>query len=62
MFVGHASLGTRHCLVHTGQSGAPQAGASLTCPILIEVAQGFMFLIVLNELYAPEKRSTRQTS
>jgi hypothetical protein len=24
-----ASLGTRHCMVHTGQSGAPQAGSSL---------------------------------
>jgi hypothetical protein len=25
------SLGTGHCLVHTGQSVAPQAGASLAC-------------------------------
>jgi hypothetical protein len=25
------SLGTGHCPVHTRQSGAPQAGASLTC-------------------------------
>jgi hypothetical protein len=32
-----ASLGT-------GQSGAPQAGASLTCPIFIELAQGSIFL------------------
>jgi hypothetical protein len=28
-FVEHASLGTGHCPVHTGQSGAPQDGASL---------------------------------
>jgi hypothetical protein len=37
LFVGHASLGT-------GQSGAPQAGASLTCPIFIELAQGSISL------------------
>jgi hypothetical protein len=36
MFVGRASLGT-------GQSGAPKAGASLTCPIFIEMAEGFIF-------------------
>jgi hypothetical protein len=40
LFVGRASLGTRHCPVHTGQSGAPQAGASLTCPIFIELVVG----------------------
>jgi hypothetical protein len=62
LFVGRASLGTGHCLVHTGQSCAPQVGASLTCPIFIEVAQGSIFLIDVYELYAPEKRSTRQTS
>jgi hypothetical protein len=28
-FAGHASLGTGHYSVHTGQSGAPQAGANL---------------------------------
>jgi hypothetical protein len=61
-FVGHASLGTRHYLVHTRQFGAPQAGASLTCPIFREVAQWSIFLIDVYELYAPEKRSTRQTS
>jgi hypothetical protein len=52
MFVRCASLGTR-------QSGAPQAGASLTCPIFIEVAQGSIFLIDEYELYASEKRSSR---
>jgi hypothetical protein len=62
MFVGCASLGTRHCPVHTGQSGALQAGASLTCPIFREVAQWSIFLVDLYELYALDKRSTRQTS
>jgi hypothetical protein len=62
LFVGSASLGTGHCPVHTEQSGAPQAGASLTCPIFIEVAQGSIFLIDVYELYASEKGSTRQTS
>jgi hypothetical protein len=36
-FAGHASLGTGHCPGHTGQSGAPQAGANLFCSILIEL-------------------------
>jgi hypothetical protein len=36
-FVGHSILGTR-------QSGAPQAGAILSCPILIELAQGSFYL------------------
>jgi hypothetical protein len=31
----YSSLGTRHCLMHARQSGAPQAGASLTCPVFI---------------------------
>jgi hypothetical protein len=35
LFVGCASLG-----LHTGQSGAPQAGASLIHPIFIELAKG----------------------
>jgi hypothetical protein len=38
-FVGHPSLGT-------GQSGAPQAAASLICSILIELAQGSFCLYV----------------
>ena len=46
LYVGRASLGTGHCLVHTGQFGAPQAGAILTCPILIELAQGSFSLYV----------------
>jgi hypothetical protein len=62
MFVGRASLCTRHCPVHTGQSGAPQAGSSLTRPIIIEMAPGSIFLTDVYELYAPEKRATRQTS
>jgi hypothetical protein len=40
LFVGRASLGTRHYSVHTGQSGAPQAGASLIRPIFIELVKG----------------------
>jgi hypothetical protein len=55
LFVGCASLGAKHCSVHTAQSGAPQAGASLTCPIFREVAQGSIFLIYVYELYASEK-------
>ena len=55
MFVGHASLGT-------GQSGVPQAGASLTRPIFIEMVQGSILLTDVYELYAPKKKSTRQTS
>jgi hypothetical protein len=39
-FIGRSSLGTGHYPVHTGQSGAPHAGVILTCPILIELAQG----------------------
>jgi hypothetical protein len=54
-FVRRASLGTR-------QSGALQAGANLICPIFREVAQWYIFLIDVYELYAPMKRSTRQTS
>jgi hypothetical protein len=47
---------------HQTLSDAPQTGASLIFPIFIEVAQGSIFLIDVYELYAPEKRSTRQTS
>jgi hypothetical protein len=35
-----ASLGTGHCLVHTEQSGALQASASLIHPIFIELFKG----------------------
>jgi hypothetical protein len=55
LFVGRSSL-------DTGQSGAPQAGASLTCSIFIDTTKGFIFLRDVYELYAPEKGSTRQTS
>jgi hypothetical protein len=60
-FAGRASLGTGHCPVHPGLSGAPQAGASLFCSILLEFPQG-LFSLCVCELYAPEKTSTRQTS
>jgi hypothetical protein len=63
MFIGRASLGTRHCPVHTRQSGAPQASASLIRPIFIELVKGPFYLqMYIYELYAPEKKSTRQTS
>jgi hypothetical protein len=39
-FAGRASLGTGHCPVRTGQSGAPQAGASLFCSLLLEFPEG----------------------
>jgi hypothetical protein len=44
--VGRSRLVTGHYPVHTGQSGAPQAGAILICPILIELAQGSFSLYV----------------
>jgi hypothetical protein len=62
LFVGRANLGTGHCPVHTRQSSAPQAGAILIRPIFKEATQGSIFLIDVYGLYAPEKRSTRQTS
>jgi hypothetical protein len=62
MFVGRTSLGIGHCPVYTGQSGVPLAGASLIRPIFRETTQGSIFLTDVYELYAPKKRSTRQTS
>jgi hypothetical protein len=45
MFVRRTSLGT-------GQSGAPQASASLICPIFIELAKGtFSLPIYLNFMH-----------
>jgi hypothetical protein len=38
-----ASLGTGHCLVHTGLSGVPQAGASLACLIQTSSNRFFLF-------------------
>jgi hypothetical protein len=46
--VGRFSLGTGHYLMHTGQSGAPQVGAILICPILVELAQGSFSLLYVN--------------
>jgi hypothetical protein len=43
MAQGHISLSPS---LGTEQSGAPQAGAILTCPILIELAQGSFSLYV----------------
>jgi hypothetical protein len=60
-FAGRASLSTRHYHVHTGQSGAPQAGANLFCSKLVELPK-VIFLVCVYELYAHEKRSTCQTS
>jgi hypothetical protein len=50
-FVGRFSLGTGHCSVHTRQSGAPQAGAILICPILVELAQGSFSLLYVNFMH-----------
>jgi hypothetical protein len=57
-----SSLGTGHCPVHTGQSGAPQVGANQFSSILVESPQGLFLCMCIYELYAPEKISTRQTS
>jgi hypothetical protein len=45
LFVWHSSLGT-DCPVHTEKSGAPQVGAILSCPILIDLVQGSLSLYV----------------
>jgi hypothetical protein len=47
---------------HRTLSGAPQVGASLTRLIFRVMAHRSIFLKDVYELYAPEKRSTRQTS
>jgi hypothetical protein len=48
-FVGPSSLGTGHCLMHTGYSDAPQASAILICPILIVLAQeSFSLYVYMN--------------
>jgi hypothetical protein len=54
LFVWHSSLGTGHypCRVHTGQSGAPLASAILSCPILIDLAQGsFSLYVYMNSMH-----------
>jgi hypothetical protein len=56
-----SSQGTRHCPVHTGQSGAPLAVASLFAPNL-QNCPAVIFFVCVYELYAPEKILTRQTS
>jgi hypothetical protein len=45
-FAGRSSLGTGYCPVRTRKSDAPQSGAILNCPILIELAQGSFSLYV----------------
>jgi hypothetical protein len=47
---------------HRTLFGAPQTGANLTRPIFIEMTQESIFLTDVYGPYAPEKRSTRQTS
>jgi hypothetical protein len=51
-FVGLASLGTRHCLVHIGQSGVLQAGANLFCSILVALPQrSFSLYVYMNLMH-----------
>jgi hypothetical protein len=51
-FAGRSRLGTKHCQVHTGQSGAPQAGAILNFPKLIELSQGpFSLYVYVNFMH-----------
>jgi hypothetical protein len=61
-FAGLASLGTGHCLVHTGQSGVPQASTVLFCSILREFPQGPFSLFVIMNFMHLRNISTRQTS
>jgi hypothetical protein len=48
------SQGTEHYPVHTGQSGAPLAAASLFAPNL-QNCLAVIFFVCVYELYVPEK-------
>jgi hypothetical protein len=50
-----SSQGTRHCPVHTGQSDAPLAAASLFCSKLVELSHGHFLCMCIWTLCTWEK-------
>jgi hypothetical protein len=51
-FAGRASHGIGHCPVHTGQSGAPQAGVNLFCSKVEELPlRSFSLYVYMNFMH-----------